>query len=313
MTRATAARLVEPGRPLDIQEVDLADPAAGEVLVELTHAGVNPFDRYNAAGLVLPDGPLPRTIGGEATGTLDGRAVLVVGGPTGLGLTSDGTWATAVVTPAETVLPLPDGVDPVAAATLGVAGQTAWQAVHSVGLVTSADRVVVLGASGGVGGIAVALAAQTGAEVWGQTTNPENAELIRESGAHHVLVGGPEALDAVKPTVAFDALGGAYTGALVERLRPGGRLVSYGTSTGARVELNMQSVYRKGLSLLGYASLHFAPEEREAALLGLLDALATGALKVRIAGVLPLAEAQQALDLLAQRAMVGKLVLDLRA
>jgi len=81
-----AARLHHHGDPLAVDEVSLPAPAPGEVRVELAFAGVNPVDSYVAAGRVAADGPLPRTVGSEASGHLDGRPVLVTGA--GLGSTS---------------------------------------------------------------------------------------------------------------------------------------------------------------------------------------------------------------------------------
>ena len=68
-----AARLHKHGEPLRIEMVELLEPREGEVLVDLAFAGVNPIDRYTAEGSVAPDGPLPRTLGFEAAGVLDGR------------------------------------------------------------------------------------------------------------------------------------------------------------------------------------------------------------------------------------------------
>src|SRR5579862_2550554 len=90
--KARAARLVEHGKPLRIEEVDLAHPGPDEVVVELAYAGVNPVDLYSALGQVARDAPVPRTLGREASGEVDGRAVVVFGH--GLGMTRDGLWAT---------------------------------------------------------------------------------------------------------------------------------------------------------------------------------------------------------------------------
>src|SRR5687767_8161493 len=103
-----AARLHDHETPLSVEEVRLPSPEAGEVRVELAFAGVNPIDSYVAQGRVAPDGPLPRTLGGEASGHVDGRPVLVSGA--GLGSTRDGVWASAANVPATAVVPLPDGV-----------------------------------------------------------------------------------------------------------------------------------------------------------------------------------------------------------
>ena len=96
--RARAARLVEHGQPLRVEEVDLVGPSADEVVVTMQYAGVNPVDRYGALGRTAPDGPVPRTLGVEGVGTVDGRTVVLHGG--GLGTTRDGLWATAAGPPA---------------------------------------------------------------------------------------------------------------------------------------------------------------------------------------------------------------------
>src|SRR5437588_7909236 len=104
-----AARLHAYGEPLKVDAVELPEPGEGEVLVELKFAGVNPIDSYVARGWVAPDAPLPRTLGGEGAGTVDGRDVLVSG--EGLGAGRDGVWAEAAVVPEACVVPLPDGVE----------------------------------------------------------------------------------------------------------------------------------------------------------------------------------------------------------
>src|SRR3954451_12749914 len=116
-----AARLHGHDIPLVVEEVGLPSPGDGEVRVELAFAGVNPVDSYIARGRVASDGPMPRTVGGEASGLVDGRPVLVTGA--GLGSTRDGVWAGAANVPESAVVPLPDGVDLEVAAAVGVAGR----------------------------------------------------------------------------------------------------------------------------------------------------------------------------------------------
>ena len=109
MTTVRAARLHKHGEPLKIEMVELPVPRDGEVLVDLAFAGVNPIDRYTAEGSVAAEGPLPRTLGFEAAGVLDGRSVVVHG--EGLGTARDGVWAQAAVVPREAVTHVPEGVD----------------------------------------------------------------------------------------------------------------------------------------------------------------------------------------------------------
>jgi NADPH2:quinone reductase len=308
-----AARLHRHGDPLAVDEVSLLAPAAGEVRVELAYAGVNPVDSYVAAGRVAADGPLPRTVGSEASGHVDGRPVLVSGA--GLGSTRDGVWAGAANVPAAAAVPLPDGVGLREAAALGVAGLTAWDTLHLAG-VRPGDRVLVLGASGGVGLTTVSLAVDMGATVWGQTGSGDKGEAIRRQGAHQVVVADAAGLaDAVAefaPTVVVDGLGGGFTPAALSAMAPHGRLVLFGTSAGSTSELELRTVYRKGLRLLGYGGLMLSDEERSAGLAEALAAVADGRMRIAIDRILPLEQVNEAFRLIGDRALTGKIVLDLR-
>ncbi len=308
-----AARLRRHGDPIAVETVELADPADGEVRVTLQFAGVNPIDRYIAEGRVAPDGPLPRTLGGEAAGTLDGTPVLVAGA--GLGSARDGLWAQAANVPADAVIALPEGVAPGAGAAMGIAGLTAYRCVHTLAGVGRTDRVLVLGASGGVGSMIVSLAAAAGATVWGQTGSQAKAAPIRDHGAQRVLVGGAEdlaqALKEFEPTVALDPLGGEFLAPVIDTMAPRGRLVSYGVSAGAEVAFNLQRLYRKMITLFGYSGMLLTPEERRTGLKAALAALAAGELKVRIDEVLALDEVDEAFARLTERRVQGKLLLEL--
>jgi NADPH2:quinone reductase len=308
-----AARLIELGQPLQIQEVELPTPGEDEVRVDLHYGGVNPIDRYNAAGQVNPEAVRPRTLGGEAAGEAAGRPVLVAG--EGLGFVRDGVWAQAAVVPREAVIEIPDGVATEHAAAMGIAGLTALNCVRGLAQVTAEDRVVVLGASGGVGSMIVSLAHSAGATVWGQTGSAAKAPAITQEGADRVLVGGAAQiageLAQFQPTVAFDVLGGDYTATLVDAAAPRGRIVSLGVSAGADVTFNMRLLYRKMLSLLGYGGTILTREERRPGLQAALEAVRSGELKVRVDSVLALSDVNEAFARLVERSVQGKLLLDL--
>lgn len=315
--RSRAARLHAHGKPLVVEDAGLPAPGADEVVVEMAFAGVNPVDRYVAEGRVAPDGPVPRTIGSEGTGRVigEGRPVLVHG--EGLGARRDGTWADRVVVPKAALTEVPDGVDLAEAAAMGVAGVTAWRTATEQAKVTADDRVLVLGASGGVGSILVPLCRSLGARVWGQTGNPDKAAFVRQLGAEEVVTAGAGELAAAAerlvPTVVFDALGAGFSAAAIEALAPFGRLVSYGVSAGAMTELNMQSLYRKGLTVYGYGGLIEPADRMAAGKVAALQALADGRLRVVIAQRLPLERINEAFTALVDRAVSGKLIVDLGA
>jgi NADPH:quinone reductase len=316
-SRGRAARLHAHGKPLVVEEADVASPGDGEVVVEMAFGGVNPVDRYTAEGRVAPDGPLPRTLGMEGAGRRadDGRAVLVQGG--GLGTTRDGAWAQRVVAPAVAVTDIPEGVDLAEAAAMGVAGVTAWRTATEQAQVTADDRVLVLGASGGVGSILVSLCHSLGARVWGQTGSADKAEFITDQGAEEAVTAAAgelaKAVEPLAPTVVFDALGDGFSGAAIEALAPFGRFVCFGVSAGPIAEINMQMVYRKALTVYGYGGLIEPAERMAGGKAAALAALADGRIKVVVAEVLPLGRVNDAFSALVDRAVSGKIVLDLNA
>lgn len=310
-----AARLVEHGRPLEVRRVPLGIPGPGDVVVEMAYAGVNPVDRYGALGRVAPDAPLPRTLGVEGVGRVEGRLVVMHGH--GLGTARDGLWADAAVVPRDACVEVPDGVEPSAAAALGVAGATAYETVVGLGKVAPDDRVLVLGASGGVGSMIVSLAHAIGAQVWGQTGSEGKAYAVEEAGADRSVVADAGSLAgavaAFRPTVVFDGLGDGYTGAAVEVLEPRGRLVLYGASADGEGRVPLLMLYRKNLTVHGYGGLVQPEDALRRSLEGALEAVRAGRMSVRIDSVLPLEEVNEAFSRIERRAVLGKLVLALGA
>jgi NADPH2:quinone reductase len=307
-----AARLHAHNAPLLVEDVELPPPGMDDVRVDLLFGGVNPVDSYVAQGKVAAEGPLPRILGGEASGHVDGKPVLVSGA--GLGSARDGVWASAANVPRSAVVLLPDGSGLPEAAAMGVAGLTAWHTLE-LAEVQPGDRVLVLGASGGVGLTTVSLAASMGTTVWGQTGSASKADAIRRQGAHEVLVtdaaGLAQALGKWAPTVVVDGLGGAFTPVALSALAPRGRHVLFGTSAGSASTMELRTLYRRGLRILGYGGLMLSDEERRAGLRGALTALAEGRMRVPIDRTLPLESVNDAFSLLGDRALTGKVVLEL--
>jgi NADPH2:quinone reductase len=299
------------GEPLDV--ADAPDPSAGtdEVVVDLALAGVNPLDlrlRAGGAGQV----PLPFVPGCDGVGQVDGERVAVYG--SGIGLQRPGTYAARVAVPSQSVVPIPDALDHEQAAALGLGGVTAWGIVHASGRVTTADRVLVLGASGGVGSLVVQLVAQTGAQVWAQVGDERDAATLRDLGVNEVVVVADavdlrQAAKALKPTVVVDALGGPFTAAAVQLVRPGGRIVVYGTSAGATSELDLGTVYRKAVTLHGHAALMMSATDASAALSTCLDLAAGGRLRALVDSVVPLAQVNDAHQRITDRQATGKILL----
>jgi len=288
-------------------------PGSDEVLLEVAFASVNPLDIWVSQGDVgAAASHLPWIPGTEATGFVEGRPVLVRGD--GLGVSRPGLACEYALAPAATALPVPDDLDLALVAALGTAGVTAWNAVHTKAQVGAGDRVVVLGASGGVGTVACQLARAAGATVWGQTGSAAKAATVL--GAHEVVVARtPDELQAalvdVRPTVVLDALGGGYTVAAIESLAQGGRLAVYGTSAEEHATFNVRTIYRKGLTIYGYANIVEPVARQHAVLNQLFGALRDGSLVVPHE-IVPLSDAATAHQRLLDRSVPGKLVIDCR-
>ncbi|MBL7496410.1 zinc-binding alcohol dehydrogenase family protein [Frankia sp. CNm7] len=313
-TVTRAVRLAAAGEPPRLDEqAELPVPGDDEVLVELDHAGVNPIDGYAAAGQIGDLSHLPRTLGVEGTGILAGTGTRVVLAGSGLGLTRDGTWAGAVVVPRDAVVEVPGELDPAQAGAIGTAAVTAYNALHVLGRIEPDDRVLVLGAGGGVGVVAVQLAKLAGASVVGQVGSPAKRAAVAGLGADRVVVAGVGNLAAevgdFRPTLVVDPLGGGFTPSAVEFAAVGGRIVIVGVSAGQDISLPGRTFYRKGLSLLGYAGLVVTPEGRATATRALAADVVAGRLRIPVDEVVPLDRFDEAFARLRDRSVLGKVVL----
>jgi len=307
-----AARLIEHGAPLQVQAVPLAEPGDRDVVVEMVYAGVNPVDRYGATGTVAVGAPVPRTLGVEGVGRVGERWVVLHGH--GLGTARDGVWAEAAVAPRDACVDVPEGVSPEEAAAVGVAGATAYRTVTEVARVTADDRVLVLGASGGVGSMIVSLVASIGARVWGQTGRAAKAAVVGRYAERAVVADAGSLAGAVvelRPTVVFDPLGGAFTGAAVEAMEPYGRFVLFGTSAGPDGTVPLRSLYRKGISLVGYAGLIEPEDAIRRGTEGALEAIRRRQMEVTVDAVLALDDVNESFRRLEHREVSGKLLLAL--
>lgn len=287
------------------------------MVVEMARAGVNPVDRYQAVGRVGTEQPLPRTLGSEGAGYAgdDRRPVFLI--RNAVARPGDGLWSTRVLARREKLIPLPAGIDLAVAASVGIAGVTAWRCVTELGEAGATDRVLVLGASGGVGSIAVSIAHHLGAEVVGQTGSDAKADFVKARGADRVVVCDATSLvselGSFRPTLVLDPLGGAFTGAAVAALEGKGRLVLFGTSADAEGTIPLQTLYRNSDRIIGYGGLNEPEEAIAAAARDALAAIADGRMEIVVDAEWPLGQVNEALASLARRDVTGKLVLDLEA
>jgi NADPH:quinone reductase-like Zn-dependent oxidoreductase len=291
---------------LEVRDVARPQPAAGEVLVEVKAAGINPGEAMVRKGFL--DAQWPATFPSGQGSDLAGVVAEVGSGVRDFSVGDEvlgfsdrrSSHAEFVAVPADQLTAKPEGVSWEVAGSLYVAGSTAYAAVRSVGL-SEGDTVAIAGAAGGVGSIAVQLARRTGAQVLG-IAGPDNDSWLTSHGVVPVNYGDGLA-DRLRAAAAngkvdafLDFFGGGYVELAVKEL-------SVDTS---RVDtiIDFAAVERFGVLSVGSADATNA-----AVLAELAGLVAAGELEVPIAQVFPLAEVKQAYRTLEERHTRGKLVL----
>ena len=283
-----------------ILESAVDDPIAGaeEAIVDLAFAGVNPLDVLIMLGNVAPTAPLPRTLGVDGSGYLNGKPVLVYGG--GVGMLRDGTMAERVAAPRAAIVPLPNGVSLEAATACGNAGGTAIRLLE-LSEARPGEVALVLAASGSVGGAVCSLLAANGINAYGQVRRRSAAAFVEEAGAKPILAQTAgdlaDALGELRPNILFDPLGGAWTLAAMDLLSLDARHVIYGTMTGKAIEFDLLKFYRRSGSIRGFRGIAEPQERLREAVSLALAAHAAGKLHIPIKHRVPLSAGTKALDL----------------
>ena len=205
---------------MHLDEIPVPQAGAGERLVKLAAASVNPIDWKMRQGLMSV--PLPRVLGRDGAGTdaATGERVLGIASPG-----HDGTHAEYVVFSKESSAVVPDGLALEDAAAFGIAALSAWIPLVENADVAAGQRVLVHAGAGGVGSFAVQIACLRGAEVW-TTCSPRNADWCRALGAHRTIDYGSEDFTACGAIfdMVLDTVGGAVHARSAMVLKPGGAL-----------------------------------------------------------------------------------------
>jgi NADPH:quinone reductase len=288
----------------------VADPRRknDEAIVRVEAAGVNPSD----IGIVLGRFghlTLPRVLGRDFTGeVIDGPAELIgklVWGTGGgeLGLTRDGTHAELLAIPANTLALRPPQLSSEGAAAIGTPALTAWITLVDLAHTKAGEWVIVSGAAGSVGMLAVQLVKALGAKPIALVRSSDDVTALEEIGVSSIVRSDRDDLAAVTQRltdgkgagVALNAVGAPIYAALVDALGKGGRLVIFSAAGGREVTLDLFGFYRKRLTFYGLDSAALSMQETGAILKRVSPYIESGALvPPPIAEIYPLEQAAEA-------------------
>ena len=307
-----AIRVHEFGEPdvLELVELPQPEPVEGEVLVRVQAAGVNPAETYVRAGAYTDLPALPYTPGADGAGVRvdSGERVYVTG-------SLSGTYAEFALCREEDVRPLPDDLSYAQGASLGIPYATAYRALFQRAAATAGERVLVHGASGGVGLPTVQLALAAGLEVTGTAGSEAGSELVTAQGDVRVL----DHHDPAHVEAALELTGGhgfdliveflanANLGADLRALASRGRVIVVGSR--GPTQIDARDLMNAEGTILGMRLPNARPGEVEAARAAVDAGLQSGVLKPVVGRELPLADAPRAHSLIMERPALGKLVL----
>ena len=312
------------GTPDDLELADIPDPVAGpgDIVANVAAVGLNFFDTLIIAGKYQTKPPFPFSPGGEFAGTVErvGAGVTALkAGDRVMGYTNFGAAAERVTVKADHLVKIAADLDFDRAAALTITYGTAYHGLKHRARMQAGETLAVLGASGGVGLAAVELGRHMGARVIACASTDEKVTFARHHGAHEGVnydkenlrealrrLGGEHGIDVV-----FDPVGGPYSEPAVRSLAWEGRYLVVGFAAGEIPKLPLNLVLLKGCAVLGVfwgAWVRHDTKDYKAAIDTLAHWCAEGKLSCHVQKVYPLAETPTALKALANRQVMGKLV-----
>lgn len=252
---------------LSVQQRPEPSAREGTAVVRIEAASINPSDVKNVAG-AMSQTTLPRVPGRDFAGVVEqgpaewlGVKVWGTGGD--VGFTRDGTHAERMVVPVEALSRMPRNLSFIEAASVGVNFLVAWQGLVEAAAIGSGETLLIIGASGGVGGAVAQIARQRGARVIGAARSaPPDGAAIRDH-ADLLLIGEPDLPAAVRAatdgrgaTVIYDCVGGKTMFETAARcLAHKGRLIEISATGGPMVQFNLADFYHNESRLFGVDSL----------------------------------------------------------
>jgi NADPH2:quinone reductase len=304
---------------LKLKEVPTPKPAAGQVLVRIHGAGVNPYDTYMRAGTYAIKPPLPYTPGSDAGGVIeavgDGVKKVKPGDRVYTAKTVTGAYAEYALTLEEQVHSLPEKTSFGQGAGVWVPYGTAYHALYHSAEAHASETVLVHGASGGVGSAAVQMARAMGLTIFGTAGTQKGLDLVKREGAHQVFdhskAGYQE--EIMKATggrgvdLILEMLANVNMATDLKLLATNGRVIIIGNR--GEITINPRDLMVRRASARGFTLWAITPTEEAEIHAGLIAGLENGTLRPVVAKELPLAEAARAHKEVLEPGAAGKIVL----
>ena len=321
--KAILCKQFGPPDTLVFEEVPSPRPGPGEVLVSVKAASVNFPDVLIIQNKYQFKPPLPFSPGSELAGVVKelGEGVKAVRpGDQVIAFTTYGAFAEEVKTEAARLLPLPEGMDFPSGAAFLLTYATSDHALRDRAALKAGETLLVLGAAGGVGLAAVEIGKALGARVIACASTDDKLAVCKEHGADATINYAAEDLrerikaltDGRGVDVVYDAVGGPYTEAAFRSIAWRGRLLVVGFAAGDIPKLPLNLALLKGAAVVGVFWGDFArrePKQFAESVRQLGAWYREGKLRPHVSQTLPLAQAAEALKLMAARKVKGKLVL----
>jgi len=315
-----AIQQVEFGGPevLELVDVPVPEPSAGQVLVRVSRAGLNFADTHQREDAYVQRQSLPLIPGSEVAGVREDTGERVVA------LVGHGGYAEYALAPADRTFPIPDGLDDGTALALLLQGLTAWHLFRTCARIAPGDSVLVVSGAGGVGSLAVQLAKPLGAgRVIATASSDEKRRLCLDLGADAAIDGDPAdpellrdrilgANDGREVDVVLEMAGGPLFDVALRAMADMGRLVVYGISSREQNEVRTGRLLKRSQAVIGFWLFHYLErrEHLEEPLAELFALAARGDIRAVVGETYGLSEARRAQEDLSGRRTRGKLLLD---
>ncbi len=324
----TAIYIAEPGGPevLEVREVDAPVPGHGEVLIDVVAAGLNRADVQQRKGVYPPPPGASEIPGLEVSGRISGfgpgvtKAFSV--GDKVVALLAGGGYAEKVAVPAEQVLRIPDGVDLVTAASLPEVAATVYSNLIMTAQLQAGETVLIHGATGGIGTMAIQMAKALGAKVATTAGTDEKVGTARAFLGADIAINYreedfPDSLRRQNggkgADVILDVVGAKYLAQNVDALADYGRLVVIGLLGGAKGELDLGKLLRKRAAVVATALRPRPVEEKGAIMSAVRESvwplITDGSIRPLVAKTFPLHQASEAHEYFDSGDHVGKILL----